>query len=162
MLHKIGASCQLSLVMIPFYCLPSTTPLTHSPSSLPSPHFSLSLHSTEHPDPPTNLTVDSITSDQVSLSWFPNAFDGNRPVLQYIVLQRNRSDVNDTADFVMVNIQPVDALTMHSGKVTYSVSQGLVPFSLYDFAVQVCNEQGCSELSSPSLVVKTLQACESI
>ena len=67
--------------------------------------------------------MDSVTSEQASLSWLPSAFDGNRPVLQYIILQRNRSDIDDAADFVLATIQPVNALTMDNGRVSYNVSQ---------------------------------------
>ena len=128
------------------------------PPPLPSFCSPLFLPSTERPDPPIELTVDSVTSEQASLSWLPSPFDGNRPVLQYRILQRSRSNVDDTADFIVATIQPVDTLTLDNGRVTYTLSQGLVPFSFYDFAVQACNVQGCSDLSDPSAVTRTLPA----
>ena len=53
------------------------------------------------PDPPTNLTVESKTSESISLSWAAPVYDGNSPITNYTVGYKLES--NTTYTFLATN-----------------------------------------------------------
>ena len=44
----------------------------------------------EPPEPPTNVYITEVSSRSISLAWYP-AFDGNSPVLHYMVQYKERN-----------------------------------------------------------------------
>ena len=44
----------------------------------------------EPPEPPTNVYITEVSSRSISLAWYP-AFDGNSPVLHYMVQYKERA-----------------------------------------------------------------------
>lgn len=92
------------------------------------------------------------------LNWIP-AFDGNRPVLGFIVYIRDVS--NSDGDVTMVANITVDEAEMASDFFSYNISGVEVqPFTMYAFRVVSCNDIGCSNESLESSVVQTEQYSE--
>ena len=116
------------------------------------------MNISERPDPPVNATAVNHGSRWIALRWTPT-FDGNRPVLRFILHIRN---VNMTEDFMPVENLTASALMMSGSSFMYNVSRESVvlPFTRYSFRVVSCNEIGCSDQSQESDDVQTLQDSE--
>ena len=103
----------------------------------------------ERPDPPVNVEAFAIGALWVAIRWQPE-FDGNRPVQQFVLDQR----ILD-GEFVMVETLNIDDTMFIDGFYRYNISTGILAFTNYSFAVQSCNELGCSEFSDASEEIRT-------
>ena len=88
----------------------------------------------------------------LALRWTPT-FDGNRPITLLIIYQQN---VNITAPFMPIGMLEVGSLMFRDGSFRYNISEDIVPFNNYRFAVQACNVLGCGNVSSTSAIAMTL------
>lgn len=85
------------------------------------------------------------------LNW-TSAFDGNRPVLSFIIYIRNNDNGTLVANITAVTI---------GDSLSYNISGVEVqPFTQYAFRVVSCNEIGCSDKSPESAAVQTDQYSE--
>ena len=103
----------------------------------------------ERPDPPVNVEAFAIGALWVAIRWQPD-FDGNRPIQQFILHQR----ILD-GNFSIVKMLDVDVPMFIDGFYRYNISGGILAFTNYSFAVQSCNELGCSEFSDASEEIRT-------
>jgi len=86
-------------------------------------------------------------------------YDGNSEIMGYIVYFNN---LDSDSDF-----KPVSTSTIGIGKRqvvssqftttnnSYNVTEGILPFTRYQFSVVACNELGCGELRQSSLEIQT-------
>ena len=89
----------------------------------------------------------------LALRWTPT-FDGNRPITSFIIYQQ---DINTTTTSIMqVGILEVGSLMFRNGSFRYNISEDIIPFNNYQFAVQACNVLGCGNVSAPSPITMTL------
>ena len=88
----------------------------------------------------------------LALRWTPT-FDGNRPITSFIIYQQ---DINVTSSFMPVGTLEVGSLMFRNGSFRYNISEDIIPFNNYQFAVQACNVLGCGNVSSPSPTAMTL------
>ena len=88
----------------------------------------------------------------LALRWTPT-FDGNRPITLFITYLQ---DINITAPFMTIGMLEVGSLMFRDGSFRYNISEGVIPFNNYRFAVQACNVLGCGNVSSPSPTAMTL------
>ena len=103
----------------------------------------------ERPDLPVNVEAFAIGALWVAIRWQPE-FDGNRPVQQFVLYQR----ILD-GDFLIAKTLDVDVPMFVDGFYRYNVSGGILAFTNYSFAVQSCNELGCSDFSDASEQIRT-------
>ena len=61
----------------------------------------------------------------------------------------------------MVETLNIDVLMFVDGFYRYNISTDILPFTSYSFAVQSCNELGCSEFSDASEEIQTDEDCKS-
>ena len=116
--------------------------------------------SAERPDPPMNVAaVEAMTGPlSVVLRWTPT-FDGNRDVLGFMLYSRN---VNTSGPVVLVVNISVSEAAMQGNFFAYNITGVTVqPFTQYTFRVISCNVIGCSDQSSESPIVQTLEYSES-
>ena len=93
----------------------------------------------------------------VVLRWRP-AFDGNRDVLGFMLYSRN---VNTSGPVVFVANISISETAMQGNFFAYNITgETIQPFTQYTFRVVSCNVIGCSDQSSESPVVQTLQFSE--
>ena len=94
----------------------------------------------------------------VVLRWTPT-FDGNRDVLGFMLYSRN---VNTSGPVVLVTNISVSEAVPAGNFFTYNITGVTVqPFTQYTFRVVSCNVIGCSDQSSESPVVQTLEYSKS-
>ena len=114
----------------------------------------------ERPDPPTNVTTveDMLGPLSVVLRWTPT-FDGNTDVLGFMLYSRN---VNTSGPVVSVANISISETAMQGNFFAHNIiGETIQPFTQYTFRVVSCNVIGCSDQSSESPVVQTLEYCES-
>ena len=111
----------------------------------------------ERPDPPINVAA--MTGPlSVVLRWTPT-FDGNRDVLGFMLYSRN---VNTSGPVVLVAHISVSEAVPAGNSYMYNITGVTIqPFTQYTFRVVSCNVIGCSDQSSESPVVQTLEYSES-
>ena len=107
------------------------------------------LNFIEVPDPPMDVMVFDMGARWLALQWTPT-FDGNRPITSFILYRQN---INITSP---INMLEVGSLMFRDGSFRYNISEDIVPFNNYQFAVQGCNVLGCGNVSSPSPTAMTL------
>ena len=104
--------------------------------------------SPERPDPPVNVQVPANGALWVVIWWQPD-FDGNRPIQQFVLYQQ----IPD-GNFTLVD---VEVLMFVEGFFHFNITAGILAFTRYSFAVEACNELGCSEMSAASEQIQTDQ-----
>ena len=93
------------------------------------------------------------------LRWTPT-FDGNRDVLGFMLYSRN--DVNTSGPVVLVANISVSEAAPAGNFFAYNITGATIqPFTQYTFRVVSCNVIGCSDQSSESPVVQTLEYSKS-
>ena len=111
------------------------------------------LHfTTEVPDPPIDVMVFATGARWLTLQWTPS-FNGNHPITLFIIYQQN---VNLTSPFMLTGMLEVGSLMLRDGSFRHNISEGIIPFNIYQFTVQACNVLGCGNVSSPSPTAMTL------
>ena len=105
----------------------------------------------EVPDPPENVVVFGIGARWLVLQWTPT-FDGNRPITSFVIYRQN---INQTSSMSLGAVQVAD-LMFRDDNFMYNVTTDVLPFTNYNFTVQVCNVLGCGNVSQPSPTVMTL------
>ena len=114
----------------------------------------------ERPDPPTNVTAveHMIGPLSVMLRWTPT-FDGNTDVLGFMLYSRN---INTSGPVMLVaNISVSEAVTAGISFAYNITGVTVQPFTQYTFRVVSCNVIGCSDQSSESSIVQTLEYSKS-
>ena len=114
----------------------------------------------ERPDPPTNVTAveDMLGPLSVVLHWNPT-FDGNTDVLGFMLYSRN---VNTSGPVVSVANISVSEASIAANSFMYNITGVTIQsFTQYTFRVVSCNVIGCSDQSSESPVVQTLEYSKS-
>ena len=112
----------------------------------------------EVPDPPMEVTAFANGARWVALRWQPG-FDGNRPILSFVIQRVNLNETNST--YVLVTQEAVGDLMQNNGFFMYNVSNPelILPFTNYRFRVQACNELGCGGFE-PSMDIMTEEDSE--
>ena len=105
----------------------------------------------ELPDPPVNVQVPDNGALWVVIRWQPD-FDGNRPIQRFILYQRVLN-----GNFVVATTLDVEVPMFVDGFFRFNISVGILAFTNYSFAVEACNELGCSEMSAASEEIRTDQ-----
>ena len=108
-------------------------------------------HPPERPDPPVNVQVAANGALWVVIRWQPD-FDGNRPIQQFVLYQRIL-----VGEFTLVTTLDVGVPMFVEGFFRFNISVGIQAFTRYSFAVEACNELGCSEMSDASEEIRTDQ-----
>ena len=94
----------------------------------------------------------------VVLYWTPT-FDGNTDVLGFMLYSRN---VNTSGPVVLVTNISVSEASIAANSFMYNITGVTIqPFTQYTFRVVSCNVIGCSDQSSESPVVQTLEYSKS-
>ena len=106
----------------------------------------------EVPDPPKDVMVFDMGALWLALQWTPT-FDGNQPITSFVIYQQN---INITSPFVAISMLRVGSLTFQDRFISYNISDDILPFNNYQFAVQACNVLGCGNVSAPSPTAMTL------
>uniref|UniRef100_A0A8C4QDT7 Contactin 1 n=1 Tax=Eptatretus burgeri TaxID=7764 RepID=A0A8C4QDT7_EPTBU len=100
------------------------------------------------PDPPENVTIDSITSSSATISWQPGS-NNHSPVMKYTV--QARSDIRP-------NWTEVDMDNIIEGDSSQVTIDNLKPWLEYQFRVKATNVLGMGEASLPSKPQRTSAA----
>ena len=110
----------------------------------------------ELPDPPENVTIFNIGTRWLAMRWTPT-FNGNRPVLRFILYIRNESTSAESSSFMAVANLSSSEVMSRGNAFMFNVSrEGVVfPFTRYSSRVVSCNEIGCSEQSQNSNTIQT-------
>ena len=126
---------------------------------------------TEVPDAPFNVTITNNSQRSQVLSWVA-PFDGNRPITQFVIYVSSSRQLNLTQIYPPLgggrtrrqttgdSTDPVPSVTLTDDLTTVIVSD-IIPFVKYSYTVEAINELGRSDMSQPSLSVKTEAASES-
>ena len=93
--------------------------------------------------------MSNIQPTSVRLSWFPPGYDGNSPIVSYVVDAKAGSD-NRWRQHVD-NINPSD-------RQMSILVRNLLPHTLYQFRVKAVNQVGVGAASAASGSIKTLKA----
>ena len=94
------------------------------------------LNISEPPEPPSAVFITDVNSRSATISWYP-AYDGNTPILHYMIQYRTR-------------LSPYYTNVTVSGTVTTSTLTGLTPYTEYQVQVYSGNSVG---LGSPTKLV---------
>uniref|UniRef100_UPI00358EB1FB contactin-1-like n=1 Tax=Myxine glutinosa TaxID=7769 RepID=UPI00358EB1FB len=100
------------------------------------------------PEPPINVTIDSIASSSATISWQPGS-DNHSPVMKYTV--QARSDIRP-------NWTEVDMDNIIEGDSSQVTIDNLKPWLEYQFRVKATNVLGMGEASLPSKLQRTSAA----
>ena len=104
------------------------------------------------PAPPERVCILNFTARSVYLQWSPPTFTGYTDILGYNINLRNN---NTTFRPVQSNSSGPCTTT----SVIFNVTNGITPYTTYEFAVAACNKVGCSDLE-PAAPVRTNSAGE--
>ncbi|XP_065918563.1 hemicentin-1-like isoform X2 [Dysidea avara] len=112
----------------------------------------------ERPDPISVINIENIGSRWVFIQW-DIPYDGNNDIIGYNVYIRF---VESNSNFIQVMISSNgkrrQASMFTTATNSYNVTEQIMPFMRYQFAVVACNELGCGdfELVQPSTIIHTL------
>ena len=120
--------------------------------------FLIYLYISERPDP-TNATIVDINRRWVYLQW-DIPYDGNSDIMGYNVYIRS---VNNNSDFTLLmtssGMGNRQANMFTTTTNSYNVTEQILPFMRYQFAVVACNRLGCGDLEAAgtSQIIQTHQ-----
>ena len=101
----------------------------------------------ERPDP-INTTIVDIGIRWISLQWFI-PYSGNSDIIGYNVYIRfveNESEFRPVMTSSSIGKRQANMFTTTTN--SYNVTEQIIPFMRYQFAVVACNELGCGDLEA--------------
>ena len=111
----------------------------------------------ERPDPISVITVEDLDSQWILIQW-DIPYDGNSDIVGYNVYIRFvESGSNFMRVMASTNGKKRQANMFTTTTNSYNVTEHIIPFMRYRFAVVACNELGCGdlEIAQPSITVQT-------